>query len=132
MKIKKYVIYKEPLIKKTSLVKIKSQVKNFDIIKKVKINGGTAVTPDANGVADLGDYLPIVLTGTLTGNDSTASVIMYDNRITDDMRPYIEYNGDTTVISGEVTMTVDTGELTVSAKLTGTIGFTVTLVKIDT
>ena len=34
----KYELYKEPLIKKTSLVKIKSQIKNFDIIKKVKIN----------------------------------------------------------------------------------------------
>lgn len=72
-------------------------------------------------------YLPVFISGTLTGAGSSVTGTYTDQRITDTMVPHIEYSGDTSVISGDVTVTVDTGRLTVTAVVNGTISFVVRL-----
>ena len=83
---------------------------------------------------EVGDLLqeytkkPIVVYGSLTGAGGTVSRTISDNGITDSMRPYAQYE-DPAAIDGKVTITVGTGTVTVTAKVDGTVKFTITLVE---
>lgn len=72
-------------------------------------------------------YLPVSIQGSLTGTGASVTSSFADSRITDTMVPRIEWTGDTSVISGTVNVIVDTGTVSVTAVVNGTINFTITL-----
>lgn len=61
----------------------------------------------------------ITLTGTASAPNTTTSIV--EQRIKDTMVPSIEYRGDTSVLQGDLTVVMDDGEVTIHARLIGTI-----------
>lgn len=72
-------------------------------------------------------YLPVSIQGSLTGAGASVTRSFADPRITDTMVPRIEWTSDTSVITGNVTVIVDTGTVAVTAVVNGTVNFTITL-----
>lgn len=72
-------------------------------------------------------YLPVIISGSLTGNGTSVSTTISNNKIKDSMIPYIHFTSDPSVIADTVSVTVDTGSVVVSATVNGTITFTITL-----
>lgn len=72
-------------------------------------------------------YLPVVISGSLTGNGTSVSTTISNNKIKDSMVPYIRFTSDPSVIADTISITVDTGSVVVSATVNGTVTFTITL-----
>ena len=69
---------------------------------------------------------PIVVSGSITGSNTSKSVTLSDSRIISTMRPILELSNES-VFSSNVTITVSAGQVVVSGTLKGTSTVTVIL-----
>ncbi len=72
-------------------------------------------------------YLPVILTGSLAGEGSSVSTTITNSKVKDSMVPFMRFNSDPSVITGNLSVTVNDGSVTVTAVVNGTLDFSITL-----
>lgn len=76
---------------------------------------------------------PRVIRFTFTGTDAATYVVasLNSREVKGTMVPSITYHGDTSVLTGDTSVSVDDGEVWVSCRLVGTIDIDVTLTEAE-